>query len=71
MGTIVGSVIGLAVAVFGFAAMRNPMRFNLGPFFPGAKGYYQRMVPWLEKDEITGRIGAAYSAMLGDISRTA
>ena len=44
MGTIVGSLIGLALAVFGFAAMRDPMRLNLNPFFPGAKGYYQRMV---------------------------
>jgi hypothetical protein len=41
---MVGSLIGLAVAVFGFAAMRNPMRLNLNPFSPSAKGYYQRMV---------------------------
>jgi hypothetical protein len=40
----VGSLIGLALAVFGFAAMRNPMRLNLNPFSPGAKGYFQRMV---------------------------
>ena len=44
MGTIVGSLIGLALAVFGFAAMRDPMRLNLNPFSPNAKGYYQRMV---------------------------
>jgi hypothetical protein len=36
--------IGLALAVFGFAAMRDPMRLNLNPFSPSAKGYYQRMV---------------------------
>ena len=41
---MVGSLIGLAVAVFGFAAMRDPMRLNLNPFSPSAKGYYQRMV---------------------------
>ena len=44
MGTIVGSLIGLALAAFGFAAMRDPMRLNLNPFSPSAKGYYQRMV---------------------------
>lgn len=44
MGAIVGSLIGLVVAVFGFAAMRDPMRLNLNPFSPSAKGYYQRMV---------------------------
>lgn len=44
MATIVGSLIGLALAVFGFAAMRDPMRLNLNPFSPSAKGYYQRMV---------------------------
>ena len=44
MGTIVGSLIGLALAAFGFAAMRDPMRLNLNPFPPSAKGYYQRMV---------------------------
>ena len=44
MGTIIGSLIGLVLAVFGFAAMRDPMRLNLNPFLPGAKGYYQRMV---------------------------
>jgi hypothetical protein len=41
---MVGSLIGLAVAVFGFAAMRDPMRLNLNPLSPSAKGYYQRMV---------------------------
>jgi hypothetical protein len=44
VGTIVGLLIGLALAVFGFAAMRDPMRLNLNPFSPSAKGYYQRMV---------------------------
>ena len=44
MGAIVGLVIGLALAVFGFAAMRNPMRLNLLPFAPSAEGYYQRLV---------------------------
>lgn len=44
MGIIVGSLIGLALAVFGFATMRDPMRLNLNPFSLGAKGYYQRMV---------------------------
>ena len=38
---MVASLIGLAVAVFGFAAMRDPMRLNLNPFSPSAKGYYQ------------------------------
>jgi len=44
VGTIIGSLIGLAVAVFGFVAMRDPMRLNLNPFSPSGKGYYQRMV---------------------------
>lgn len=44
MGTIVGSLIGLALLLFGFAAMRDPMRLNLNPFSPSTKGYYQRMV---------------------------
>ena len=44
MGAIVGLVIGLALAVFGFAAMRNPMRLNLLSFSPSAEGYYQRLV---------------------------
>jgi hypothetical protein len=44
VGTLVGSLIGMVLAVFGFAAMRNPMRLNLNPFSPSAKGYYQRMV---------------------------
>src|ERR1700677_5345704 len=44
MATIVGSLIGLALAVFGFAAMQDPMRLNLNPFSLSAKGYYQRMV---------------------------
>jgi hypothetical protein len=44
VGTIVGSLIGLVLAAFGFAAMRDPMRLNLNPFSLSAKGYYQRMV---------------------------
>lgn len=44
MGEISGPVLGLAVAAFGFVAMRNPMRFNLNPFSPSSVGYYQRMV---------------------------
>lgn len=44
MGTAIGAVIGLALAAFGFAAMRDPMRLNLNPFSPSAQGYYQRMV---------------------------
>ena len=44
MGAIIGAIVGLALAAFGFAAMRNPMRLNLLPFNPGAEGYYQRMV---------------------------
>jgi len=44
VGAIVGSLLGLVLAVFGFAAMRDPMRLNLNPFLPSAKGYYQRMV---------------------------
>jgi hypothetical protein len=44
VGIIIGSLIGLILAVFGFAAMRDPMRLNLNPFSPNTKGYYQRMV---------------------------
>ena len=44
MGTIIASVLGLALAVFGFAAMRDPMRLNLNPLSPSSQGYYQRMV---------------------------
>lgn len=44
MGAYVGVLVGLLLAAFGFAAMRNPMRLNLLPFYPGAEGYYQRMV---------------------------
>jgi hypothetical protein len=44
VGAIIGVIVGSALAVFGFAAMRNPMRLNLLPFNPGAEGYYQRMV---------------------------
>ncbi len=42
MGGIVGMIIGLPIAVFGFLVMRNPMRLSI--FAPGEEGYYQRMV---------------------------
>ena len=42
MGGIVGAIIGLLIAIFGFLAMRNPMRLSI--FAPGEEGYYQRMV---------------------------
>jgi hypothetical protein len=42
MGGIIGVLIGLPVAVFGFCTMRNPMRFTL--LSPWSEGYYQRMV---------------------------
>ena len=42
MGGIVGAVIGLLVATFGFLVMRNPMRLAL--LAPGQEGYYQRLV---------------------------
>jgi hypothetical protein len=45
VGAIIGAVVGLALAAFGFAAMRNPMRLNLLSFNPAAESYYQRMVP--------------------------
>jgi hypothetical protein len=40
-GIVIG-VVGLAVGVFGFLAMRDPMRLSL--LAPGQQGYYQRMV---------------------------
>jgi hypothetical protein len=42
MGGIVGVLIGLPIAIFGFLVMRNPMRLSI--FAPGEQGYYQRMV---------------------------
>ena len=42
MGGIVGAVIGLLVATFGFLVMRNPMRLAL--LAPGQEGYDQRLV---------------------------
>ena len=42
MGGIIGTVVGVAVAIFGFLAMRNPIRLSI--FAPGEEGYYQRMV---------------------------
>jgi len=44
MGAVIGVAIGLAIAAFGFAAMRDPMRLNLIRFSPSAQGYLQRMV---------------------------
>lgn len=42
MAGLIAGVIGSAVALFGFVAMRDPMRFAL--LTPGQKGYYQRLV---------------------------
>ena len=42
MAGIVGAVVGLSIAIFGFLVMRNPMRLSI--FAPGEGGYYQRMV---------------------------
>jgi hypothetical protein len=42
MGGIVGVLIGLPVATFGFLVMRNPMKLTL--LSPWQEGYYQRMV---------------------------
>jgi hypothetical protein len=42
MGAIIGTLIGLPIAIFGFLVMRNPMRLSI--FAPGEQGYYQRMV---------------------------
>jgi len=42
MGGIVGAILGLPIAIFGFLAMRDPMRLSI--FAPGEEGYYQRMV---------------------------
>jgi hypothetical protein len=42
MGGIVGVLIGLSVATFGFLVMRNPMKLTL--LSPWQEGYYQRMV---------------------------
>jgi hypothetical protein len=42
MGGIIGVAVGLPLAVFGFAIMRNPIRLAL--LSPWSEGYYQRMV---------------------------
>lgn len=42
MGGMVGLLVGLPVATFGFLVMRNPMRLTL--LSPWQEGYYQRMV---------------------------
>lgn len=44
MGAIVGIVVGVTLAAFGFVTMRNPMRLNVLPLNPVAEGHYQRMV---------------------------
>lgn len=45
MGGFVGVLAGLALALFGFMVMRNPMRLALLSLYsPGGEGYYQRMV---------------------------
>jgi hypothetical protein len=42
MGGVIGVLVGLPFATFGFFVMRNPMRLAL--LSPWQKGYYQRMV---------------------------
>ena len=42
MAGLIGSIIGFALAGFGFLLMRNPVRFVF--FAPGEEGYYQRLV---------------------------
>jgi hypothetical protein len=42
MGGIIGVLVGLPIATFGFLVMRNPMRLAL--LSPSQEGYYQRMV---------------------------
>lgn len=42
MGGVVGVLIGLPIATFGFLVMRNPMRLAL--LSPEREGYYQHMV---------------------------
>jgi hypothetical protein len=42
MGALLGLTLGTLVAVLGFVAMRNPIRF--AHLAPGAEGYYQRLM---------------------------
>ncbi len=42
MGGIVGILIGIPIAVFGFLVMRNPLRLSM--LAPGEEGYYQRFL---------------------------
>ncbi len=42
MGGVIGVLVGLPIATFGFLVMRNPMRLAL--LSPWQQGYYQRMV---------------------------
>ena len=42
MGGVVGVLIGLPLAIFGFFIMRDPMRLAL--LSPWLEGYYQRMM---------------------------
>src|SRR5580700_6660596 len=45
MGGVLGVLVGIALAVFGFLVLRNPMRLALlSPQSPVTEGYYQRMV---------------------------
>src|SRR3979411_2586568 len=42
MGGVIGVLVGVLLAIFGFLVMRNPMRLAL--LSPWQEGYYQRMV---------------------------
>jgi hypothetical protein len=42
MGGLMGTLIGFALAGFGFLVMRDPVKLVL--FAPGEEGYYQRLV---------------------------
>ena|SRR5258706_8413440 len=42
MGVVIGVLVGLLLATFGFLVMRNPMQLAL--LSPWQEGYYQRMV---------------------------
>jgi hypothetical protein len=62
VGAVFGVVAGGAIAVFGFVAMRNPMRF--ARLAPGTEGYYQRLV--LDKLSRVGlRVLAALVSLFG------
>lgn len=42
MGSVIGTIVGLALGAFGFIVMRNPMKLCL--LVPRQEGYYQRAV---------------------------